>query len=162
MSPNGQHCNQIDQVAVNGKYKRSVLDARVFRGADVGIDHNLVVIRAKFNLHRTGKKVSTCVRYETCKLKSKEIIEKFKIELKNLVVIRAKFKLHKTGKKVSTCARYEACKLKSKEIIEKFKIELKNMKCGKAPGACFTKELTITIKFYPAHYSLIQANLKTV
>jgi hypothetical protein len=22
-------------------------------------------------------------------------------------------------------------------------------------GACFTKELTITIKFYPAHYSLI-------
>jgi hypothetical protein len=33
---------------------------------------------------------------------------------------------------------------------------------SKGPGACFTKELTITMKFYPAHYSLIQANLKTV
>ena len=83
MSPNRQHCNQIDHVAVNGKYKRSVMDARVFRGADVGSDHNLVVIRAKLKLHRTGKKVSTCARYETCKLKSKEIIEKFKIELRN-------------------------------------------------------------------------------
>jgi hypothetical protein len=83
MSPNGQHCNQIDHVAVNGKYKRSVLDARVFRGADVGSDHNLVVIRPKLKLHRTGKKVSTCARYETCKLKSKEIIAKFKIELRN-------------------------------------------------------------------------------
>jgi hypothetical protein len=31
---------------------------------------------------------------------------------------------------------------------------------NKGPGACFTKEITITIKFYPAHYSLIKANLK--
>jgi hypothetical protein len=29
-------------------------------------------------------------------------------------------------------------------------------------GACFTKELTITIKVYPAYYSFIKANLKTV
>jgi hypothetical protein len=29
-------------------------------------------------------------------------------------------------------------------------------------GACFTKQLTITIKFYPAHYFLIWVNLKTV
>ena len=82
-SQNGQHRNQIDHVAVNGKYKRSVLDARVFRGADVGSDHNLVVIRAKLKLHRTGKKVSTLARYETSKLKSKEITEKFRIELRN-------------------------------------------------------------------------------
>jgi hypothetical protein len=30
------------------------------------------------------------------------------------------------------------------------------------PGACFTKQLMITIKFYPAHYSLIRSNLKTI
>jgi hypothetical protein len=29
-----------------------------------------------------------------------------------------------------------------------------------APGACFTKELTITNKFYPAHYTLFYADLK--
>ena len=52
-SPNGQHCDQIDHVAVNGKYKRSVLDVRVFRGADAGSDHNLVVIRAQLKLHNT-------------------------------------------------------------------------------------------------------------
>ena len=62
----------------------SILDARVFSGADVESDHNLVVIRVKLKLHRTGKKVSTSARYETCKLKSKEIIEKFRIELKNI------------------------------------------------------------------------------
>jgi hypothetical protein len=32
----------------------------------------------------------------------------------------------------------------------------------KKPVACFTKELTITIKFYPVHYSLIWTNLKTI
>jgi hypothetical protein len=33
---------------------------------------------------------------------------------------------------------------------------------SETPGACFTKELTITIKFYPVHYSLIRTNLKTI
>jgi hypothetical protein len=33
---------------------------------------------------------------------------------------------------------------------------------NKGPGACFTKELTITIKFYLAHYSLIRSNLKRI
>ena len=76
-SPNGQHRNQIDHEAVNVKYKRSVLNARVFRGTNVESDHNLVVNRAKLKLHKTS------ARYETCKLKSKEIAERFRIELRN-------------------------------------------------------------------------------
>ena len=56
-SPNGQHRNHIDHDAVNGKYKRSVLNARVFRSADVGSDHNLVVIRAKLKLHTLSLKL---------------------------------------------------------------------------------------------------------
>lgn len=41
--PNGRDRNQIDHVMVNGRYRRSVCDVRVMRGADVNPDHNLVI-----------------------------------------------------------------------------------------------------------------------
>ena len=82
-SPNGQHHNQIDHVAVNGKFKRSVIDCRTYRGADVGSDHNLIIIKAKLKLHKAAGKVTTSTRYETCKLKTTEVKQQFMIELRN-------------------------------------------------------------------------------
>ena len=35
--------NQIDHVAVKSKYRRSVLDVRTMRGADINSDRELVV-----------------------------------------------------------------------------------------------------------------------
>ena len=42
ISPNGRDKNQIDHIAINGIWRRSLLDVRVRRGADVGSDHHLV------------------------------------------------------------------------------------------------------------------------
>ncbi|XP_056022145.1 uncharacterized protein LOC130055022 [Ostrea edulis] len=84
-SPNGQHKNQIDHVAVNGRFKRSVLDVRAHRGADVGSDHNLVITKVMLKLHKIGKKPTSSTRFETCKLKVPEVRQQFEIELRNRV-----------------------------------------------------------------------------
>ena len=49
-APNGRVRNQIDHVAVNGKFKRSVRDTRSYRGADCGSDHNLIITTARLRL----------------------------------------------------------------------------------------------------------------
>ena len=41
-SPDGRKVNQIDHVLMNGNMKRSILDTRVMRGANVYRDHYLV------------------------------------------------------------------------------------------------------------------------
>ena len=82
-SPNHEHKNQIDHVAINGKFKRSVNDVRVMRGADVGSDHNLLITKLKLKLHKVQGKAIKSKRYESCKLKIPEIKERFSLELKN-------------------------------------------------------------------------------
>ncbi len=71
-SPNGNHHNQIDHMAVNGRFRRSILDVRAHRGADVGSDHSLVT-KTKLKLYKIGKASTTTARYETCKLKVPEV-----------------------------------------------------------------------------------------
>ena len=64
-------------------YKRSINNVRAHRGADVGSDNNLVVIKNRLKLCKIRKKPSTSKRYETCKLKVPEINQRFIMELKN-------------------------------------------------------------------------------
>lgn len=40
---------------VNGRYRRSVSDVRVLRGADINSDHNLVITKVKLKLCRNTK-----------------------------------------------------------------------------------------------------------
>jgi endonuclease/exonuclease/phosphatase family metal-dependent hydrolase len=42
-SPDSITNNQIDHILVNGKYRRSILDTKAERGADIGSDHQLVI-----------------------------------------------------------------------------------------------------------------------
>ncbi|GFR96699.1 craniofacial development protein 2 [Elysia marginata] len=42
--------NQIDHMCVNHSFRSSLQDVNVFRGADVGSDHHLVVTKIKLNL----------------------------------------------------------------------------------------------------------------
>ncbi|XP_068716885.1 uncharacterized protein [Montipora capricornis] len=51
-SPNGRSLNQINHIIINGKWRRSLKNARVFRGADAASDHNLVVATVKLKLHK--------------------------------------------------------------------------------------------------------------
>ena len=82
-SPNGQYKNQIDHIAINGRFKRSVLDVQAHRGADASSDHNLVITKIRLKLNKTGRKPTSSTRYETCKLKVPEIRQQFQLELRN-------------------------------------------------------------------------------
>ena len=44
--------NQIDHIIINGKWRRSLQDVRVCRGADIYSDHYLVTARLKLKLHK--------------------------------------------------------------------------------------------------------------
>lgn len=53
-SPNGRDRNQIDHLMINGTWRRSLLDVKVRRGADVGSDHHLVTAVVRIKLRKTG------------------------------------------------------------------------------------------------------------
>ena len=84
LSPNGRDRNQIDHITINGKFRRSLEDVRVMRGADASSDHYLVVANIKLKLKRC-KKPTSCsgVIYDVAKLKSPEVKREFSIQLKN-------------------------------------------------------------------------------
>lgn len=44
--------NQIDHLCISKKFRRSLQDVRVRRGADVASDHHLVVARLKLKLKK--------------------------------------------------------------------------------------------------------------
>ena len=78
ISPDGRSSNQIDHIAIGRKWRRSLMDARVKRGADVASDHHLLlgIIKVKLRAHQDR----TCTpqyKYNTQNLKSKEIAETF-------------------------------------------------------------------------------------
>jgi hypothetical protein len=50
VSPDHKTENQIDHVAVGQQWRRSLLDVRNKRGADIGNDHYLVVAKFRMNI----------------------------------------------------------------------------------------------------------------
>lgn len=82
VSPGGRDKNQIDHIAINGKWTRSLQDVRVRRGADVGSDHHLVTANIKLKLKKIAPK-SNIKKYDTGKLSDNKIKQDFRIELRN-------------------------------------------------------------------------------
>jgi len=83
ISPNGQVKNQIDHICINGKFRRSLLDVRAFRGADANSDHYLLVGTLQLKLKSHQQNVTSRVKYDTNALKSTEVLDRFKLELTN-------------------------------------------------------------------------------
>ena len=50
VAPNQRTFNQIDHIAISKKWRRSLLDVRSYRGADVASDHHLVVAQLRLKL----------------------------------------------------------------------------------------------------------------
>jgi len=61
-SPDGITRNQIDHITISRKWRRSLLDVRVYRSADVYTDHKLLVGTIQIKLAATKKKSSTLRR----------------------------------------------------------------------------------------------------
>ena len=50
VSPDHKTENQIDHICISKKFRRSLQDVRVKRGADVASDHHLLTARLKLKL----------------------------------------------------------------------------------------------------------------
>ena len=78
-APTGKTHNQIDFILVPQKFKSSINKAqtRTFPGADIGSDHDMVLMTMKMKLKKNFKQDSPRIRFNVDKLKDPEIAEVF-------------------------------------------------------------------------------------
>ncbi len=82
-SPNGRDRNQIDHLMINGTWRRSLLDVKVKRGADVGSDHHLVTALLRVKLRKTGSRKTARKQFDVGKLLDTKVRGQFVLQLKN-------------------------------------------------------------------------------
>jgi len=82
-SPNGRDKNQIDHLMINGTWRRSLLDVKVRRGADVGSDHYLVIATLKVKLRKNGPGKPRQQHFDVEKLRNTKVKSAFTLQLKN-------------------------------------------------------------------------------
>ena len=77
--PDGKHHSQIDYIMVKRRFQSSVNIARTrsFPGADIGSDHDLVMMTFRLRLTKTKKQGPTRIKFDLEKLKDPEISEAF-------------------------------------------------------------------------------------
>ena len=81
VSPDMKTENQIDHVCISRKFRRSLQDVRVKRGADAASDHHLLVANIKLKLKKHNNRRQTTKRYDVKKLKNKDKKAEFQVEL---------------------------------------------------------------------------------
>ena len=82
-SRNGWDQSQIDHLMVKSMWRRSLLDVKVRRGADVGSDHHLVTARVRLKLRAAGPKKQINPRYDISGLQDPRINSAFVLQLRN-------------------------------------------------------------------------------
>ena len=85
-SPNGTCKNQIDHLMINNVWKRSLLDVKVRRGADVGSDHHLVTVVIRLKLKKANVKTKTQNCFDTQKLRDSGSRNAFIVSLRNRLI----------------------------------------------------------------------------
>ena len=85
VSPDNRTENQIDHICINKRFRRSMQDVRVKRGADAASDHHLLVTKLKLKLKRNPilYMPNRREKYNVNLLKDHMYREKFKLTLKN-------------------------------------------------------------------------------
>ena len=73
--------NQIDHVAINGKWKSSLQDVRVKRRVDGGSAHHLAVAEIKMRLLAIKRIRSTKTWYDIMKLRDRDTYDAFVLQL---------------------------------------------------------------------------------
>ena len=82
-SPNGRDKNQIDHLMINGTWRRSLLDVRTKRSADVGSDHHLVTALIQMKLKKKETRRATQMRFDTQRLRDPIVKHAFTSDLRN-------------------------------------------------------------------------------
>ena len=78
-SPNGQQHNQIDYILVRKRFQSGVniVRTRSFPGADIGSDHDLLMMTFHLRLKRISKSKHTRLEFDLEKLKDSNVLETF-------------------------------------------------------------------------------------
>jgi hypothetical protein len=87
VSPDNITENQIDHIAISKRFRRSVLDVRNKRGADIGSDHHLMIADFRFKILASRKKSETRNKYYLQKFQKPGTREEFKLEMKNRFLV---------------------------------------------------------------------------
>lgn len=82
-SPDGVIVNQIDHLVFSKRWRSSLQDVRVLRGADIGSDHHLLMAKVRLRIAKVRKGESSRARFEVSKLKDLEVRNVFKLGLHN-------------------------------------------------------------------------------
>ena len=86
VSLDGKTENQIDHIIMNRKWRRSLLDTRVKREADVASDHHLLLGTVRRNLKKYAHSANRPQQhYNVHKLKSREIKLEFNCAVRNRI-----------------------------------------------------------------------------
>ncbi|WP_419584352.1 hypothetical protein, partial [Thiolapillus sp.] len=78
-SQNGQHHNQIDYILVRTRFRSGMNIARTrsFPGADIGSDHDLLMMTFRLRLKKISKPKHTRLTFDLEKLKDPNVLESF-------------------------------------------------------------------------------------
>ena len=82
-SPDGKTKNQIDHIMINQRWRSSLQDVRVMRGAGCNSDHHMILARVKIKLAKEKKIEKKRVKYHIDQLKNLHDKDLFQLELKN-------------------------------------------------------------------------------
>jgi len=82
-SPDGVIVNQIDHLAFSRRWRSSLPNVPMLRGADVGSDHHLLMAKVRLKIAKVRKGESGRVCFEVSKLKDLEVRNAFKLVLHN-------------------------------------------------------------------------------
>ena len=82
-SPGDLYRNQIDYVIIKTRFKNTVVDCRTSPGADIGSDHNPVIMKMKVKLKKPKKNPNTFLKFDVNALKDQNLRTQYAIETKN-------------------------------------------------------------------------------
>ena len=79
ITQNGQHHNQIDYILMRKRFRSGVNSARTrsFPGADIGSDHDLLMMAFHLRLKKINKPKHTRLKVDIKKLKDSSVLETF-------------------------------------------------------------------------------------
>ena len=81
-SPGDLHRNQIDYIMINHRFKNNLKNVKSYPGADVGSDHNPVVMSLKVKFKQKKVQLQD-EKYDMKMLKQDAVSRKYNIEIKN-------------------------------------------------------------------------------
>ena len=78
--PNGEHHNQIDYIMIQKRFKSGISagKTRTFPGADIGSDHDLVMMTFRLRLKKAKSAGQTRIKFDLEKLKDPQVADSFK------------------------------------------------------------------------------------